>query len=103
MLLVNLRDSFLNVILSAEHDINTVLTKQYVCSIHSEVSDKLLDIRDRGQVRQKRVTIAGLDHIPLDSSFLLEAELIRLLTAASAIKEPFDQTVYIHCNIAYLH
>ena len=36
-------------------------------------------------------------------SFLLEAELIRLLSAASAIKEPFEQTVYVHCNFAYLH
>lgn len=102
MMLVNLRDSFLNVILSANHNVNTVLTKQYVCSIHSEVSDKLLNIRDRGQVRQKRVTIAGSDYIPLDSSFLLAAELIRLLTTASAIKEPFEQAVYVHCNIAYL-
>lgn len=102
MMLVNLRDTFINVTLSTDDDINTVLTKRYLCSIHSEVSDKLLETRDRGQVRQKRVTIAGSDYIPLDSSFLLEAELIRLLTTASAIKEPFEQAVYIHCNIAYL-
>lgn len=102
MMLVNLRDTFVDVTLATDLDIKDVLNKHYICSIHSEVSDKLLEPADRGRVRHQHVTISGSEYIPLDNPYLLEDEMDRLLETAASISDPFDQAVYVHCNIAYL-
>lgn len=102
MMLVNLRDAFVDVTLSADEEITDVLNKRYICAIHSEVSDKLLEPSDRGQVRHRHVTISGSEYIPMDNPYLLEEEMDRLLKTAAGISNPFDQAVYVHCNIAYL-
>lgn len=102
MMLINLRDTFVDVTLATDVTIENVLSKRYVCTIHSEVSDKLLEPSDRGQVRHRHVTISGSNYIPLDDPYLLDEELARLLAEALSIKNPFEQAVYIHCNLAYL-
>lgn len=102
MMLVNLRDTFVDVTLAADETIENVLSKRYVCTVHSEVSDKLLQACDRGQVRRRHVTISGSDYIPLDSPYLLDEQLTRLLAVALSIENPFEQAVYVHCNLAYL-
>ena len=101
-MLVNLRDAFVNVTLSPNESIEKVLSKHFVCSIHSQVASKLLETNDRGQVRNCAVTISGTDYVPLKSSFALEQELSRLLATAREIENPFEQAVYTHCNLAYL-
>lgn len=102
MMLVNLRDTFVDVTLAADETIENVLSKRYVYTVHSEVSDKLLQACDRGQVRHRHVTISGSDYIPLDSPYLLDEQLTRLLAVALSIENPFEQAVYVHCNLAYL-
>ena len=101
-MLVNLRDAFIDVTLSSDEKIESVLTKHYVCTIHSEVSDKLLQSHDRGQVRRNHVTISGSDYVPLDNPYLLEEQLQGLLATALTINDPFEQAVFVHCNLAYL-
>ena len=102
MMLVNLRDTFVDITLAADETLENVLSKRYLCTVHSEVSDKLLASADRGQVRHRHVTISGSDYIPLDNPYLLEDQLTRLLSVTLTMKNPFEQAVYVHCNLAYL-
>lgn len=102
MMLINLRDAFVDVTLSSDEKIESVLTKHYVCTIHSKVSDKILQSHDRGQVRRNYVTISGSDYVPLDNPYLLEEQLQRLLDVALTINDPFEQAVFAHSNLAYL-
>ena len=48
MMLVNLRDTFVDITLAADETLENVLSKRYLCTVHSEVSDKLLASADRG-------------------------------------------------------
>lgn len=101
-MLVNLRDAFVDVALSTDELIDKVLTEHYLCMIHSEVSGNLLENQNRGTVRRKAVAIEGSDYIPLDNEYALKDQLSILLKTALTIENPFEQAVYVHCNLAYL-
>lgn len=101
-MLVNLRDAFVDVALSTDEPIDKVLTEHYLCMIHSEVSGNLLGNQDRGTVRRKAVAIEGSEYIPLDNEYALKDQLSILLKVALTIENPFEQAVYVHCNLAYL-
>lgn len=101
-MLVNLRDAFVDVALSTDEPIDKVLTEHYLCMIHSEVSGNLLENQNRGTVRRKAVAIEGSDYIPLDNEYALKDQLSILLKTALTIENPFEQAVYVHCNLAYL-
>ncbi len=101
-MLVNLRDTFVHVTLPPEEPVDHVLTRRFVRTVHSAVSEKLVDDRERGQVRNRAVTITGADYIPLDNAMDLESEMTVLLERALQIPNPFEAAVYVHCNLAYL-
>ena len=101
-MLLNLRDTFINVALSPDMSIEEVLSEHYLRTIHSEVSGHLLKDSQRGAVRKQGVAIEGSDYIHLDNEFLLQDQLTVLLNTAKKISNPFEQAIYTHCNLAYL-
>lgn len=101
-MLVNLRDAFVSVMQDRDEKISGVLSKSYVRSIHSQITDQLIRTEARGQIRRRPVAIAGSGYIPLASPYALEDAFETILETAGKITRPFSQAVYVHCNLAYL-
>jgi len=70
--------------------------------VHQILSDELVDDNERGAVRQRGVTIRGTDYLPLADSILLDQEMDRLFSIYDTIDNPYDKSLYLHNNLAYL-
>jgi len=96
-MLINLKKAF-KFILNDDCMIN----KHKIRTIHSILADELIDDSELGSVRNKGVLIKGSNYIPLNNALQLESEMDRILQIYKTIKNPFDKSLYIHNNLAYL-
>lgn len=79
------------------------LSRMDIVNIHSLLSDGLMrDPGDSGRIRYKTVGIGQSIYAPLDVPTQISEELDVILELASEITEPFDQSMYLLANIAYL-
>ena len=96
-MLINLQKAFSFMI---KHDLP--VSKFTLREIHQILSDELVEDRERGAVRKRGVTIRGTDYLPLSDYILLEEEMERLFEIYHTIENPYDKSLYLHNNIAYL-
>jgi len=96
-MLINLNKAF-KYILNDDCTIN----KHKIRTLHHILADDLVEDEDRGSVRQKGVLIKGSDYIPLNDAISLDSELDRLVSISQTISNPYDKSLYIHNNLAYL-
>lgn len=96
-MILNLRDAYE---LFIAKDLKS--TKKILKELHFMLSNEMVSDSQRGTPRDKEVTIAGCDYIPLATKEKLEDELNYLFKKADIIKNPFNKAVYLHNNLAYL-
>ncbi|MFA6760878.1 MAG: Fic family protein [Sulfuricurvum sp.] len=97
-MLLNLNRAFEH-ILSSDHTIS----RDAIISIHQILASDLLKKESVGAARKHRVTITGSHYEPLADSTLLTSELERVISTSKTIANPYDQALYLHNNLAYLH
>lgn len=57
---------------------------------------------ERAMPRDQEVTILASNYIPLATKEKLDDELNYLFKIYATIENPFNQALYLHCNLAYL-
>ncbi len=100
LMVCDLNRAFLHV-MSNSQEID-VLTEDFVKDLHAMTTEHQLQKRFQGAVRQDKVRIGGSHYEPLESPVQLNSELKFLMETARSITDPFEQAVYVHCNLAYL-
>jgi len=78
------------------------IDKFTIREIHSILADGLIEDNLLGRVRDSEVFIKGSDYIPLSNNISLESELDRVISISQNINNPYDKSLYLHNNIAYL-
>lgn len=78
------------------------VTPRMLKEFHALLSDGLIDPREMGALRQRRVLIGGSSYVPLDVPSRLEEEFRVLIGKASEIMDPFEQSLFWMVQVAYL-
>lgn len=101
VMLVNLKNAF-EAVTRRPVSLQTILTKDYVCALHARVMEGLLPKSASGTVRSCPMQIVGCNYLPPTGEEILDSELEKLLDVAAAMDDPFELSVYLHCNLVYL-
>ena len=99
VMLVNLRNGFDRVIGIEPTD---ALDLDFVCDLHKVLMRDLLPSAEQGIARASDVQITGTSYTPLSDPTRLRTEMKFVLSQASTYEDPFEQSIYLHCNLAYL-
>lgn len=99
VMLINLRNGFERVM---ETKTNTQLNFDYLCDLHKMLMRDLLETAQQGIGRTSAVTIGASNYKPLTDVERLHTEVKFILEEATKYDDPFDQSIYLHCNLAYL-
>ncbi|MCD8503845.1 MAG: Fic family protein [Burkholderiaceae bacterium] len=99
VMLVNLRNGFEQVMAVEPDD---VLDLDYVCDLHKTLMRDLLPVNEQGIGRSSDVNITGAAYTPLSDASGLRTEIRFVLKEADKYTDPFEQAIYLHCNLAYL-
>ena len=99
VMLLNLRRAF-EMVMQATPE--TVLNLDYLSRLHKVITRDLLPESEQGLGRRHAVQIGGSDSRPLADPLRLRTEVLFVLEEALKYAEPFEQSVYLHCNLAYL-
>jgi Fic family protein len=99
IMLVNLREGFASA-MSAEHD--TKFDQDYLGDLHKTLMRDLLPVNEQGLGRTSPVTIGASQYRPLSDPKQLRSELKFILEEADKYVDPFEQSIYLHCSLAYL-
>lgn len=85
-------------------NINSItISKMDIMNVHALLSDGLLkDPSNSGKLRSTPVGIGQSVYQPLDVSFQINEEFKAIVAIAKEIIDPFDQSMYLFLNIAYL-
>ncbi len=70
--------------------------------LHYILSNEMVAESQRAIPRDSEVTIMGCDYIPLSTKEKLDDELNYMFKKLQEIKNPFNQALYLHNNLAYL-
>lgn len=76
--------------------------KRTLCELHSLLGNGLIDPRELGALRKRRVAIGGSSYVPLDVPSQLDEALILLIDKANSIEDPFEQSLFWMVQVAYL-
>lgn len=79
------------------------ISRTDICNVHALLADGLLiDPAMVGRLRQMPAGIAFSSYRPLDDQFQIEEEFDILVSKASAITDPFEQSFFLLVHIPYL-
>jgi Fic family protein len=99
IMLVNLREGFSKAMAA---DGETVLDLDYLGDLHKTLMRDLLPVHEQGIGRTSAVAIGASRYKPLTDPKQLRTEVKFILEEANKYKDPFEQSIYLHCNLAYL-
>jgi len=99
VMLLNLRDGF-SVVMGTQA--NTLLDMDYLCHLHKTLMKDLLPVHEQGIARTSAVQIGASSYTPLADGQRLRTEMLFILAEAEKYNNPFEQAIYLHCNLAYL-
>ncbi len=78
------------------------ISRNVICTLHYLLSDGLLEPTEAGKVRKHAVRIGGSTYIPFEYPKRLEQQLEKIATKAVAIKDPYEQSIFLLVHISYL-
>lgn len=78
------------------------VSRNVVCTLHYLLSDGLVEPSEAGRVRKHSVRIGGSTYIPFEDPRRLEQQLEKIVAKASAIKDPYEQSIFLLVHISYL-
>ena len=96
-MILNIRDAYEILITN-----NLEPSKQVLKDLHYILANEMVGSNQRAVPRDKEVTIAGCDYIPLATKERLDDELNYLFKVSDTITNPYNKALYIHNNLAYL-
>ncbi len=99
IMLINLRDGFSQA-MAVESKVN--LDLDYCCGLHKVLMRDLLPAHEQGLVRSSAVNIGATDYKPLADPERLRTEAKFIFSEAKRYDDPFEHSIYLHCNLAYL-
>lgn len=99
VMLLNLRDGF-EAVIGVEP--GTALDTDYFCSLHKILMKGLLPEHEQGLARTSGVLIGATSYRPPADAEKLRSELRFILPEAEKYEDPFERSIYLHCNLAYL-
>jgi len=99
VMLFNLRNGFDQIM---RIDAAAALDLDFVCDLHKVLMRDLLPVHEQGLVRTSAVQIGASSYVPPDDPGRLRTEMKFILETAAAYADPFEQAIYLHCNLAYL-
>jgi Fic family protein len=74
-----------------------------MCNLHSLLAENLLDHpQDAGRMRTIAVGVTGTTYIPTAIPQLIEEMFTQLLAKAAAIRDPFEQALFLMVQLPYL-
>ena len=96
-MILNIRDTY-------ELSIRENLTpnKESLKNLHYILSNEMVLESQKAVPREREVTIAGCDYVPLVTKEKLDSELNYLFKVSNTIDNPFNKALYLHNNLAYL-
>ena len=99
VMLVNLRDGF-SMAMAAEKDEQIDL--DYLGRLHKVLMKDLLPVHEQGIGRTSPVIIGASSYKPLNDPQHLRTEVKFIFAEADKYDDPFERSIYLHCNLAYL-
>ncbi len=78
------------------------VTEQTIRTVHYLLSEGLLEPSACGNLRDHAVRIGGSIYMPLERKSQLELRLKRIVEKASAIENPYEQSLFLLVHISYL-
>jgi len=73
-----------------------------LCTLHYLLSDGLVPPNYSGKIRDHGVRVGASSYIPLESPTELERRLRVIAAKATAIQEPYEQSLFLLLHVAYL-
>jgi len=95
VMLLNLREAFNQVV---NLDGKALIDYDFLCSLYAVIMQNLLPKSKQGIIRKSRVST----YKPLVRNLLIRGELKHLLDKVNEFTNPFEQAIYLHCNLACL-
>ncbi|MDR1351267.1 MAG: Fic family protein [Zoogloeaceae bacterium] len=99
IMLINLREGFRKVM---GIEPGMPLDPDYLGGLHKIVTKDLLPAHEQGIVRSSAVRIGASSYTPIADPARLHTEMKFALQKANHYFDPFEQAIYLHCNLAYL-
>ena len=96
-MILNMRDAYEKLI-----DEPLCVKKKTLKDLHYILSNEMVADHERAMPRDEEVTILASTYIPLATKEKLDDELNYLFKIYETIENPFNQALYLHCNLAYL-
>lgn len=78
------------------------ISEQTIFTLHYLLSDGLVESRYAGKIRDHEVRIGGSTYIPYDAKKHLQNQFTEIIKKAAAIKNPFEQSLFLLIHITYL-
>lgn len=78
------------------------VSRDVICTLHYLLSDGLVEHSEAGKVRKHGVRIGGSTYIPFEDPRRLEQQLEKIATKATAIQDPYEQSLFLLIHISYL-
>lgn len=102
VMLKNLYNAFISVVEDIQKGTKIPIDRTTVVTIHSMITDKLLENRDRGLLRSSAVRIHGTEYTPPAEKFIIEKSFEQILKEQDFYTNPLEKSLFLHCNLARL-
>jgi len=101
-MLKNLYNCFITILETIIRKEKNTIDKCTIFTLHSMLTDELLQDRERGILRTKAVKITGTSYVPSSDPFEIEEQFETILTQQYKYYNPLERAIYLHCNMARL-
>jgi Fic family protein len=102
-MLKNLYNAFITVLEQIKRENRTVeIDERTLYTLHSMLTEELLQPADRGLIRDRPVRISGTAYTPPKERDDIQWQLTEILKRQVDYPDPLEKAVFLHCNIARL-
>jgi fido (protein-threonine AMPylation protein) len=85
-----------------DHASRLDVSEQVICTIHYLLADGLVETRYAGKIRDHGVRIGGSTYLPFEDKKQLQLHFFRIIEKAAAIKDPYEQSLFLLAHMSYL-
>lgn len=79
-----------------------IIEENLLYKLHSLLTDDLLNVQERGTLRNRPVRIVGTNYLPPKNISEIEFRLNEIMDIQKNITNPLEKAIFLHCNIARL-
>jgi Fic family protein len=101
-MLTNLHNTFTTSISEIKSGRPFEINERTIKTIHSELTDGLIDNSERGVFRKKPVGITNTEYIPPKEEHQIMEQFNSILKEQKELTDPLEKAVHLHCNLARL-